>query len=221
LGGKWWWDKFYGRCKQYTRIFCAWLVKSHIPHFLDESMEKLMGHGSRAFVFSWPNLGQRMNTWFSMACPFFDSHNLLLFCWKNLNIVKTKLRASLQEILHSHHSKGSLDAKIVNSFLQVEMDYNCTFSKKAREFAFSAMEGVTCISWNFTFTLVIVSNLHHVDSLPQLENKKLVIKNCNKLNYRQTTQVQKTSTLWKAFFFKEKKEKKILFIIVCEPERIP
>jgi len=60
----------------------------------------------------------------------------------------------------------------VNSFVQVEVDYNLTFSKKAHEFEFPAMEGVTHISWNFTSTLVIVSNLHHVDSLSQQKKQK-------------------------------------------------
>ncbi len=110
----------------------------------------------------------------------------------------------------------------MNSFVQVEVDYNLTFSKKAHEFEFPAMEGVTHISWNFTSTLVIVSNLHHVDSLSQqkkqktceielstndssanhhvnslsqLKTKKLVKKNYNKLNYQQMTVVQKASTL--------------------------
>ncbi len=114
---------------------------------------------------------------------------------KKSKCCENKLGVCLQEILHSHRYKGSLHAKVVNSFLQVEMGYNWTFSKKAHEFEFSTMERVTRISWNFTFTLVIVSNLHHVDSLPQLENKKLVKKNYNKLNYRQTTLVQKASTL--------------------------
>ncbi len=78
-----------------------------------------------------------------MARLFFDSHNLLYVVEKNL---KTKLEASLQENLHSHRYKGSLDAKAVNSFVQVGMDYNWTFSKKAHKFEFLAMEGVTHIS---------------------------------------------------------------------------
>jgi len=43
--------------KGYTMVFWAWLVKSHVPHFLDKSMGKLMGHGSRAFVFSATQFG--------------------------------------------------------------------------------------------------------------------------------------------------------------------
>ncbi len=57
--------------------------------------------------------------------------------------------------------------KVVNSFLLVEF-YNQTFLKKAHNYECQPWKGQPTSLGNLNFTLVIVSNLHHV---PWMQNK--------------------------------------------------
>jgi hypothetical protein len=66
--------------------------------------------------------------------------------------------------------QGILIFESCESFLLVEMHYYWTFSKKAHEFEFQPRKGQPTSFVNFDFTLVIVNNLHHVNS-PMAEKK--------------------------------------------------
>jgi hypothetical protein len=72
-----------------------------------------------------PILNKQQAHDYFMAHLFVDPPQSPLFCPQNLNILRTKLRASPQEILHSCHYKESSYVKILNSFLPIE----CTIEK--------------------------------------------------------------------------------------------
>jgi hypothetical protein len=88
-----------------------------------------------------------------------------------LNILRTKLRASPQEILHSCQYKESSYVKILNSCLLIECTIIGHSQRKIHESKFQSWKGQLTFFENFDLTLVIVSNLHHVDSLSHLKRK--------------------------------------------------
>jgi hypothetical protein len=93
----------------HTITFGSWPINLMVPHFLDEIMGKLMGHGSSAFVPSVCKPNQRTNKWSSCGPSLHHPHNLFYFVpktwmlWEqNWGLVNNKfyiLILSLQEIL--------------------------------------------------------------------------------------------------------------------------
>ncbi len=106
--------------------------------------------------------------------------------------MKTKQGVVFQIKLHPLHYKGSSNVKIVNSFILFEMHYNWTFAKIVYDFEFQPWKTQPTSFGNFDPTFVIVSVFHD----PWLK-KTLVKKNNNKLNYQQTTLMQKLQHLEK------------------------
>jgi hypothetical protein len=119
-----------------------------------------------------PILNKQQTHDYFMAHLFVDPPQSPLFCPQNLNILRTKLRASPQEILHSCHYKESSYVKILNSFLPIECTIIGHSQRKIHKSKFQSWKGQQLtFCENFDFTLVIVSNLDHVDSLSHLKRK--------------------------------------------------
>ncbi len=136
---------------------------------------------------------------------FFDPYNLPYFYLQNLNVVRIKLGAFLQEILHSCLYKDPHTWRLW--ILSYQLKCTMIEHSKKRSTNLISMEGSAHISWEFWFHIVIVSSVHHVDSLPCLEKKK------KKKSYQQTNKVQKTSTLWRAL--KNIRRMGWCFLVLC------
>ncbi len=128
---------------------------------------------------------------FLIAHLFFlcDPHNFPCFVHKILNIVRTKLGTSLQGILHSCHSK---DAPMWRFWIP-STSSNAWSQRKPMNLNFNHGR-----SDQHLLGILIVSNFCHVSNFLWLK-KNLWKKINNKLNYQQTTLVQKASWPWKAF----------------------